>query len=328
MPHCCVIIPTKNGLPLFTRVLTSVLRQETPWPFEVIVIDSGSRDGTLEFAEAQPGVRVLTIPPSEFGHGRSRNLAVAASSAPFIALLTHDAEPVGTKWLANLVAAVEQDEKVAGAFGRHVAHAGASVFAQRDLDAHFSGFLSHPLVVEKNTDLRKYDSDIGWRQFLHFFSDNNACLRRSVWEIFPYPDVDFAEDQIWAKKIIDEGYAKAYAPDAIVRHSHDYGIFERMQRSFDESRNFRIFFGYKLAPRLGRALRAATRMSRADFRYARTFGRAEVGYRAIFRQVLLNYSHVTGQYLGTHHRGLPAWLARRLSRDAKIFRQGQSQSER
>lgn len=234
-PVCSVVIPTKNAMPRLVRVLEMVRLQNTPWPFEILVIDSGSTDGTIAYVQALPDVRLVQVPAQEFGHGKTRNEAIASCEAPFIAMLTHDAEPCGEYWLVKLVEAVQQDDRIAGAFGRHIAYPHHSPFTRRDLDLHFAGFLQHPLVVTRDLDPVKYEQDVGWRQFLHFFSDNNSCLRRAVWEKIPYPDVEFAEDQIWANRIIEAGYAKAYAHDAVVYHSHDYGIFERLQRSYDEA---------------------------------------------------------------------------------------------
>lgn len=73
-------------------------------------------------------------------------------------------------------------------------------------------------------------------------------MRKSVWETIPYPDVEFAEDQLWARAVIEAGYKKAYCADAVVIHSHDYRLREQFSRAFDESRNFRKYFGYLLSP--------------------------------------------------------------------------------
>jgi len=321
-PHCTVVIPTKNAMPRFASVLDATLRQKTPWPFDVIIIDSGSSDGTVAYAQAQSNLRVVCIPPEDFGHGRTRNLAVTLTDAPFVAFLTHDAQPADNSWLVKLVAAVEQDDNIAGAFGRHIAWPEASPFTRRDLEQHFAGFLAHPLVVSRALDPDRYDRDIGWRQFLHFYSDNNSCLRRSVWQNIPYPDVEFAEDQIWAREIIDMGHAKAYAPDAVVRHSHDYGLFERLQRSFDESRNFQKYFGYRLAPDISQAWRSIVGLSARDFRYGRrNTDERLIPVSQVLHQIVLNVALVAGHYLGTRHNRIPAGIQRILSRDAAMFHQ-------
>ena len=85
-----VIIPTKNPGDIFHEVLTMVLSQETDFPYEILVIDSGSTDGTIAYIKQHPTVRLHQIEPLEFGHGKTRNQAIAMTSGEFIAMLTHD----------------------------------------------------------------------------------------------------------------------------------------------------------------------------------------------------------------------------------------------
>ena len=87
-----VLIPVKNGGSLLAEVLDAVLAQQTPWPFEVLVIDSGSSDGSVEIARSR-GVDVTTIPPQEFSHGGTRNLLARRSRGEFLVFLTQDAKP-------------------------------------------------------------------------------------------------------------------------------------------------------------------------------------------------------------------------------------------
>lgn len=311
-----VIIPTKNPGAVFRRVLDRVLEQVAPWPFEVLVIDSGSSDGTVEFTRSREQVRLLTIPPQEFGHGRTRNFAIARSSGDFAVLLTHDALPADTDWLRNLVAAVEQHPEVAGAFGRHIAYPEASPYTHRDIDAHFQGFLAHPVIVGKDTDRARYEQDQGWRQFLHYYSDNNSCLRRTVWERFPYPDVEFAEDQIWARDIVEAGWQKAYAHDAAVYHSHDYAVFERLQRAYDEACAFRTLFGYRLGGSPGQMARSIRWLCGNDWRWGRQNG---LPMKEIAHRLAEDVALVLGHGLGARAESLPEWLRTRLSRDKRLF---------
>lgn len=313
-----VIIPTKNAGRLFEKVLDRVLEQDTPWPFEVIVIDSGSSDGTLDVVRARPSVRLIEIPPAEFGHGRTRNRAIAEARGEFCALLTHDALPEDRAWLRSLVGAVEQDDRIAGAFGRHLAYPEASPFTHRDLTGHFAGFLNLPLVVSREMDPERFAHDIGWRQVLHFYSDNNSCLRRSVWEQIPYPDVDFAEDQIWALRIIEAGWHKAYAHDAVVYHSHDYGVFERLQRAFDEALSFRTLFGYRLgAKSVGGALLIGWRLARNDWTWGRA-NKAPLG--ATLHRMAEDVALIVGHSLGARGDSLPRPVREWLSRDKRLFK--------
>ena len=109
-----VLIPVKNGGALFGLVLDAVLKQQAPWPFEVIVVDSGSSDTSVMQAR-QRGVQVIEIPPTEFGHGRTRNLLASLSQGDFLVFITQDARPASDHWLQQLVQACDSAPDVAGA---------------------------------------------------------------------------------------------------------------------------------------------------------------------------------------------------------------------
>lgn len=318
-----VVIPTKNPGEIFSKVLDRVLSQKFHNSYDILVVDSGSTDGTIELCReasiTHNNVYLCQIRPQDFGHGKTRNFAIGMTSSDFIAMITHDALPADEHWLKNIISAVEQNESIAGAFGRHVAYPTASPYTKRDIDLHFNGFCALPSVLSKFTDKDKYENDQGWRQVLHFFSDNNACLRRSAWEKIPYPEVDFAEDQIWAMNIIDQGYSKAYAHDAVVYHSHDYGIIETLQRSFDESLAFKRLFGYDLCQHPGNALRASVGLTVADWQYARQCSLWRNSFSATIRMPAVNLMKALGHYLGNHGDRIPAWLSSRLSRDKRLF---------
>ncbi|RWX78844.1 glycosyltransferase [Neorhizobium lilium] len=318
--RAAIVILTKNAMPGLRNVMSKVLAQQTPWNYEVIVIDSGSSDGTTAYLRELNAVRLIEIPPEDFGHGRTRNLGVHVADADFVAFLTHDAEPVNTDWLADLVAVAEQDERIAGVFGRHIAYDSASPFTKNDLHQHFEGFLRHPLIVSRDLDTARYETDQGWRQLLHFYSDNNSLLRKSVWQILPYPDVEFAEDQLWARSIIEAGYLKAYAPNATVYHSHDYSFLDQLRRAFDESRNFKKYFGYRLSPHPLKALESMAKLALQAFRQNLDSRFGTVTIKDRVERAAQRVALVAGHCLGANHEKLPVFLSTRLSLDSRLFR--------
>jgi len=246
-PKVSVVIPTLNAGPVLERVLDAVTNQETLWPYEILVIDSGSTDTTLETIAKYPDVKLHKIDKSEFNHGGTRNLGAELTSGEYIAFLTHDALPANPRWLHNLVMSLEKHPKAAGAFGKHLPYPEASPYTKRDLTAHFDMFATEALLVNKNTNKKRYEKkDAGWRQLLHFYSDNNSIMRRSVWEKIPYRTVKFGEDQLWADDVIKAGYGKVYAVRAAVYHSHDFNADESRDRNKTEAAFFKHFFGYIL----------------------------------------------------------------------------------
>lgn len=311
-----ILIPAKNPGAIFKRVIDAVLNQSTDWEYDVLVIDSGSKDGTVEYVKSIPAIKLLEIPSHEFGHGRTRNLGISKTQGEFVVMLTHDALPTSSSWLSQLVKSIEQSDDVAGAFGRHIAYSTDGPFLERDIRMHFDGFVDQPLV--KLDDQERYDHDAGYRQYLHFFSDNNACIRRSVWLEIPYPDVDFAEDQIWAKKIIEAGYKKAYANKATVYHSHHFGFIALCRRSFDESKALKKLFGYDLCPNLSHLFMNFIGTTRGDWKYLYSIKSYKLNWSWFFRIPVHNLFKQIGWYLGQRSETLPERLALRISRDHSI----------
>ena len=314
-----VLIPVKNGEPLLGPVLDAVLQQQTPWAFEVVVVDSGSKDNSVELARER-GVRVEEILPSEFGHGRTRNYLASLSHGDFLVFITQDARPADTHWLRRLVEGCDSAPDVAGAFGPHRAHPGARLVTQRELQEHFAGF-GNTLSRVRMEDRERFDREVGHRQFLHFFSNNNSCLRRTVWERLPFPDVMFAEDQTWMLAAIKAGCSKAYVPEAAVYHSHDFGVWETLQRNFDEASSFQRDFGYEIQRSLWRALASAVLLARRDARWLRQAGVGGISWvKQSVYMAAIELARTLGQFLGTRHRRLPGWLLGVVSRDQALQR--------
>ncbi|WP_374764424.1 rhamnosyltransferase WsaF family glycosyltransferase [Yunchengibacter salinarum] len=271
-PHASVVIPTLNAGPVLDSVLDAVQAQEAPFAHDVLVIDSGSTDGTLDKVKSR-GIRLHQIHKADFNHGDTRNLGVELTDGDFVAFLTHDALPKGRDWLFNIVTALEHfGEQAGGAFGKHLAWWDADPFTRRDMTRHFRGFDQHPVFLTRDSDPERYALDESWRQLLHFYSDNNSCLRRSVWEKVPMRRTKFGEDQLFAHDLIEAGYGRVYAPQAVVWHSHDYGPEETFERTRTESAFFRHFFGYRLMKNAETLEKTLTALNAEDRDYAARHG--------------------------------------------------------
>ncbi|MBB5324203.1 rhamnosyltransferase [Anoxybacillus tepidamans] len=243
-----VIIPVKNGGQIFEKVLNKVLEQELrDGTFEIIIIDSGSSDGSVEFVRSKMNkrnnVRLLQIEPREFGHGKTRNLGASRAKGEILVFLTQDALPYDNYWLENLLVPFEIDDNIAGVFGRHIPYDDCDIFEKELINRHFQGF-GEEITVHYLEDKQRYKLDEGYRHMLCFYSDNSSAMRKSIWKKIPYPDVDFAEDQLWAKQIIERGYKKAYTPYSIVYHSHRYSFREQFRRYYDEYRGLNNIYNY------------------------------------------------------------------------------------
>ena len=302
-----IVIPTKNGGELFKRVLREIFSQQTDYSYEVVCVDSGSKDGTVETIKKFP-VKLYEILPQDFGHGKTRNFGASKGSGKYIVFITQDALPADGHWLQKLLDAMELDEKVVGAFGQHLPYPECNIFDKRDLPAHFARFGDKPHVFSIE-DRAAYDADIGLRLFLSFFSDNNSCLRRDIWEKYPYDDVDFAEDQVWMRKMLELGYKKAYAPDSRVYHSHNFDGFEFAKRVFDDLRGHYVMHdGFRMIPTFFAALKFIFGFLFRDLIYIKSLPLTFRDTLSAVRQALVrDFGRGIGGYLGSNYYEYPKW---------------------
>lgn len=318
-PKVSVIIPTKNGGALLRSVVDQVLNQKSDFDYDLTIIDSGSTDGVIEAIAKidNPKIQIIRITPEEFGHGRTRNQAISKTTGEYIAVITQDATPASSYWLQNLVQVIEQDSRIAGVFGRHFTYPEADIFTKRDFQMHFDSFLEDPVVWLE--DDNRYQVDQHYRQKLHFFSDNNALLRRLVWEQIPYPEVSFAEDQQWAKLVVEAGWKKAYSDQGAVFHSHNYSLIDLFRRSIDESRAMKKYFNYKLSPSLINVLRSWVGFSVQDSKYALSMRKSVArNLVPLFSQYVRNLLKPLGHHIGNKYSEMPLGLVRFLSYDYRL----------
>lgn len=260
-----VVIPTKNGGNQLKNVLNAVFSQKTKYSFEVVCVDSGSNDNTIEIIQSFP-CKLHQIKPEDFGHGKTRNLGASLGNGEFIMFLTQDALPANDAWIENFIDAMKEEPSAAGGFGIHYPYPDCNELDKRDLKRHFMNFgEENKVFFIDNRDL--YYGDKGYQQYLAFFSDNNSCLRRSVWEKHPYQDVNFAEDQIWAREILEAGYKKIYCPRAGVYHSHNYPLKTYFQRYYDEFKGIYRVYQWRMFEKFRQIFRVITAQCYHDIQY-------------------------------------------------------------
>lgn len=200
MKKCSIVIRCYNEDEHIGKLLRGISEQEFS-NVEIIIVDSGSNDGTLAIASQYP-VKIVSIKPSEFTFGRSLNLGCREATGEYIAIVSAHVYPVYQDWLSNLLAPFS-DPQVGLTYGKQQGNE-TTKYSEHQVFAKWFPEQANP------------------NQTYPFCNNANAAIRRSIWEDISYDEtLTGLEDLEWAKQARKSGYKIAYVADAPVVHVHD-----------------------------------------------------------------------------------------------------------
>ncbi len=312
VPTVSVLLLTKNGTEYLEEVLQAIFSQKLSETFEVIAIDSGSTDGTLNMLRRYP-VRVKQIAPEEFNHGRTRNLGITMARGELVAIITQDATPSTDSWLERMLINFS-DPRVAGIYCRQIPRPDADVLVKRQLNGWVTARSQR--AIKRIDDWHSYRALAPMEQYMFCAFDNvGSCIRKEVWRRYPFPCTSFAEDLEWSKKVLEEGYAIVYEPEAAVFHSHHRSVLYEYQRTYLCHRRLYELFRLHMVPTPRHALRAILRGVLEDSRFViRNEKPLPRTLRLLCRLPLCIVASVLGMYRGARDesRHLPCKIFRKV----------------
>lgn len=290
-----VVIPTRNGMSTLPAVISAIRAQRTDADVEVVGIDSASTDGTTQLLRDR-GATVIEIARDAFNHGTARNQAIGAAHGDLIVLLSQDAEPAGPDWLDALLRPLLDNLHVAGSFARqrHRPSAGAIV---RHYHARWMGSTDAARVVRIASAQAFEHMTPAERLDVCTFDNVCSCIRRSVWEHHPFPAAAIAEDVAWAKTVLLAGFALAYAPDAVVVHSHDRPASYEYTRTVLLHHQLHELVGLRTIPTAGALARSIASSMLLHLR-CRSAAGGTMPVESLARGLALAVAWPLGQYVG------------------------------
>jgi rhamnosyltransferase len=220
--------------------MQAIFRQGLISQTEVIAIDSGSTDDTLSILSRYP-IHVLNIEPSTFNHGAVRNLGAQQAKGKYVVMTVQDAEPSDEKWLQHLLDGFD-DDRVAGVCGQQI--------VPHDPDKNPVDWfrpMSEPGIVKYFFSNRaEFDALAAEeKKKICSWDDVNAMYRKDTLLKIPFRNVSFAEDALWARDALQNGYAIVYNTRARVNHYHFETPDYTFRRSFTIHYHFYKFFGIR-----------------------------------------------------------------------------------
>jgi len=261
-----VVIRTFDSERTIGEVLEAVSSQRLA-DREVVIVDSGSTDGTPEIINRHPHVFVA-YSKETFTYGGSLNAGISAAKGEYVVCLSSHCVPLWDDWLDGLVRAMDADESLAGAWG-------PLVFERRD------GLAPDPSV--EVMDLEGF-----YREPNRGLQNSNSVIRRSLWEERPFSEeVPTAEDQEWAHHFLSRGYRTALVRGAPALYRIPHGPLRYGRKMSREFLVLNDMFGYEssvtafdLLRRLARLIGAVALGRRSPWTSLKVFAGMAGGWHA------------------------------------------------
>lgn len=216
-----VVTPTFNAGAAF-RKFCEMLQCQTADIRQILIIDSSSTDNTAIIAK-EAGFTVKVIEHKNFGHGKTRQMALEMADTEIVCFLTQDALLADQASIETLINFLQQDALLGAVYGRQLPypHTGAlGAFAR-----HYN-YPAHSFINRFADRKQK-----GFKTA--FLSDTFAAYKKNILlKVGGFPlHSNFGEDSYVAAKMLMAGYKTGYCAEAAVYHAHDYSLKQEWERA-------------------------------------------------------------------------------------------------
>lgn len=291
-----IIIPTYNA-ENYLHTLLEKIKNQSIKEFEIIIIDSSSKDKTVGIAKAYTD-NVIVIPQSEFDHGGTRAKVAQLAKGEIVVFLTQDALPFDECTIENIIK-VFKNEKVGAAYGRQLSYQETNLFGKHLREFNYG----ENSYIRDKSDISRYGIKTA------FLSDSFAAYRKSALETIGWfkSDLILGEDTYAGAKMILSGYTLAYVADAKVYHSHSYTVFQEFRRYFDIG----VFHKCEswILGEFGKAEGEGMKYIKSEVRYLLGNG----AWYLLPEWFVRNGMKYLGYKLGQKYEKLPMWMIKKFS---------------
>jgi glycosyltransferase involved in cell wall biosynthesis len=218
-PSVSIVIRCKNEEQFIGATLEKIFAQDISVSYEVLLIDSGSTDNTLEIARRYP-VSIFSIPSESFTFGYALNYGIERAKGSIICLLSAHCMPADDRWLYELISPIIGDNADA-TYGCQLPIRGINPFEEVSLSRHFP--------------------EEGKASGRVPFSNANCAFLKAMWLAVKFDEqLPSWEDYLWYH-LLQKEYVFVYTARAAVYHTHRFSLKKTGQRAFRDGRAFRMF---------------------------------------------------------------------------------------
>ena len=296
MKSVSIIIPTYNAQNYLPKLLESVKNQSIK-EYELIVIDSSSKDNTVEIAKEFTN-NIIIIPQSEFDHGGTRTKAGKIAKGDILIYLTQDTLPYDDFMIENIIK-VFDNQTIGACYGRQISYEDTTIFGKHLREFNYSD----KSYIRDKDDIKVFGLKTA------FLSDSFAGYRKTALEDIGWfeDNLILGEDTYAGAKMILSDYTLAYVSEAKIYHSHSYTIWQEFKRYFDIG----VFHKTQdwILESFGKAEGEGMRYIKSEINYLLSNNR----WYLLPEFIIRNGMKYLGYKLGQKYDKLPMWMVKKLS---------------
>lgn len=210
-----IIIRTLNEDAYLQELIDSINKQEINKEdeIEIILVDSGSTDKTLEIAKKNK-LNIVFIKKNNFSFGRSLNYGCEASTGEILIFISGHCIPKDSSWLKNLCYSLK--------------HKDSDYNYGRQIGVDKTYFSEHQYF---NKFFPKYERKFFFNGF--FCNNANAAIKKKIWEKYKFNEnITGLEDMYLAQQLKNNNMKVSYVPNAIVKHIHQEN-FKKIKNRYE-----------------------------------------------------------------------------------------------
>lgn len=207
MTDVSIVVITRNQKKFLERSIPAIFGQ-THKDFEIIIVDSGSTDGALEYLRQFP-VKIICYDRKNFNYAHAFNLGAQQAGGKFLVRLSGDVIPADDRWLEKLLKPFS-DPKIAAAYSYPILE---ELSWEHKITYFFQYSRFRPIFKKLALGI--------------MFHGASAAIRKELLDQIPFDgSVPISEDVVWALEMTKRGYKVVLARDSRIIHSHKDRPFE------------------------------------------------------------------------------------------------------
>lgn len=231
------VIPTYNAEKEIEKLINSYKKQKNIKEIEIIIVDSGSKDKTVEISK-EMGAKVIEITQEEFSHSKARNLGASATKGDYVLFTVQDALPYNRLTVSKLLGKLKKNNNAVAISPSQEGREDCDLYYERMLDIY-----KYDYFVNFNSEIRAYPVIENYYNIRTNTSlDDVMCLfKKDIFNKYKFKR-DYAEDCDISVRISKDGYILLKTKETKVLHSHNRKASYFMKRNVIDILNIREIY--------------------------------------------------------------------------------------